>query len=49
VLFSVNAHGAGDIGVPDTLKGVAEILVTQEPAGGSAVPTRPPIIVGRLS
>jgi Anti-sigma-K factor rskA len=49
VLFSVNGQGAGDIGVPDTLKGVTEILVTQEPVGGSAVPTRLPVILGRLS
>ena len=49
VLFSVNAQGTGDIGVPDTLTGAAEILVTQEPVGGSAIPTRPPVIVGRLS
>lgn len=44
-LFSVNSSGAGDIGVPGDLKGVSKVLVTQEPAGGSQVPTRAPVIV----
>lgn len=48
-LFSVSAQGAADIGVPGALQGVQEILVTEEPAGGSLVPTHPPVIVGRLS
>lgn len=47
-LFSVSAQGSDDIGVPETVEGVAEILVSEEPAGGSVIPTRP-IIVGRLS
>ncbi|MBV9801800.1 MAG: anti-sigma factor [Solirubrobacterales bacterium] len=49
VLFSVTAHGAGDIGVPGGLHGVKAILVTEEPAGGTLVPTHPPVIVGPLS
>lgn len=49
VLFSVTARGAGDIGVPGALYGVKEILVTEEPAGGTLVPTHPPVIVGPLS
>lgn len=48
-LFGVSAQGAGDIGVPDTLRGVEEFFVTEEPAGGSRVPTHPAVIVGRLS
>jgi anti-sigma-K factor RskA len=44
-LFSVTAGGAADIGVPGGLDGVREILVTQEPAGGSRVPTGPAVIV----
>jgi hypothetical protein len=44
-LFSVSSSGAGDVGVPGDLKGVSRVLVTQEPAGGSRVPTRPPVIV----
>ncbi len=48
-LFSVSARGAGDIGVPGALQGVAQILVTEEPAGGSTVPTHRAVIVARLS
>lgn len=44
-LFSVNAHGAADVGVPGQLRDVSEILVTQEPAGGSLVPTHQPVII----
>lgn len=49
VLFGVTGQGAGDIGVPGGLKGVAEILVTEEPAGGSLIPTRQPVIIARLT
>ncbi len=49
VLFSVTAHGAGDIGVPAPLNGVNEIMVSPEPDGGSDVPTHPAVIVARLS
>lgn len=48
VLFSVNATGAADVGVPGAMSGLSEVLVTQEPAGGSLVPTRPPVIRVRL-
>lgn len=44
-LFSVNASGAADVGVPGQLRNVSEILVTQEPTGGSVVPTHPPLII----
>lgn len=49
VLFSVSARGARDIEMPTALGGVDEILVTEEPAGGSLIPTSQPVIVGRLS
>jgi Anti-sigma-K factor rskA/Putative zinc-finger len=49
VLFDVSAQGARDVGVPETLHGVKALLVTEEPASGSLVPTRPPVIVGPLS
>jgi anti-sigma-K factor RskA len=48
-LFSVNSSGAGDVGVAGDLKGVNKVLVTQEPAGGSRVPTRAPVIVASLA
>ena len=44
-LFSVTAGGAADVGVPGGLRGVSRILVTEEPAGGSRVPTGPAVIV----
>lgn len=49
VLFSVTTSGAADVGVPGNLRGVNTIMVTQEPAGGSLVPTHPPVIVARLT
>ena len=48
-LFSVTSSGAADVGVPGNLRGVNTIMVTQEPAGGSLVPTHPPVIVARLT
>ena len=48
-LFSVTTSGAADVGVPGNLRGVNTIMVTQEPAGGSLVPTHPPVIVARLT
>jgi len=47
-LFSVTATGAGVVGVPGSLRGVSEVLVTPEPDGGSLVPTHRPVIVARL-
>ena len=48
-LFSVSSTGAGEVGVAGGLNGVTKLLVTSEPAGGSRAPTRPPLIVARLS
>ncbi|HEY2260728.1 MAG TPA: anti-sigma factor [Solirubrobacteraceae bacterium] len=48
-LFSVTAKGDGDVGVPGDLHGVNLVLVTPEPAGGSRVPTHPPVITARLT
>lgn len=48
-LFSVNPEGAADIGLPGSLHAVSEVLVTEEPAGGSRVPTGPPVIVAPTS
>jgi anti-sigma factor RsiW len=44
-LFSVNASGTADVGVPGELRNVSHILVTEEPAGGSVVPTHRPVII----
>jgi hypothetical protein len=48
-LFSVGRTGEVDVGVPGELKGVKQVLVTQEPAGGSPAPTQTPFIVATVS
>jgi anti-sigma-K factor RskA len=48
-LFSVNTQGAGDVGVPGSLKGVNQVMVTPEPAGGSREPTHAPVISAKLT
>lgn len=48
-LFSVTSRGTGDVDVPGDLDGVSEVLVSPEPAGGSLVPTHPPVIIARLT
>ena len=48
-LFSVNSAGQGDVDVPGSLHGVAHVLVTSEPAGGSLHPTRTPVINASLT
>jgi len=48
-LFDVNAAGNSEVDVPGSLKGVSEVLVTPEPAGGSKVPTHAPVIAAQLS
>jgi anti-sigma-K factor RskA len=47
-LFSVTATGDGDVEVPGSLRGVATVMVTPEPAGGSPVPTHAPVISAAL-
>lgn len=48
-LFTVNNEGQADVGVPGSVSGVKEVLVTSEPRGGSPAPTRSPVIIARLS
>lgn len=47
-LFGVTTAGQAYVGVPGDLKGVSEVLVTPEPAGGTKVPTHTPVIVARV-
>jgi hypothetical protein len=47
-LFSVTAGGVANVGVPGQLRGVSAVLVTQEPDGGTLVPTVAPFMVGAL-
>jgi hypothetical protein len=48
-LFSVSRDGAASVDVPGDLKGVEAVLVTDEPLGGSRIPTRTPVISAQLS
>jgi anti-sigma-K factor RskA len=47
-LFSVTSTGSGSVDVPGSLRGVSAVLVTPEPAGGSALPTHAPVLEARL-
>jgi hypothetical protein len=48
-LFSVSRHGDATVDVPGELDGVDAVLVTDEPDGGSRLPTRAPVITARLA
>ncbi len=49
-LFSVTAHGDGQVDLPGNLHGVSLVMVTPEPApGGSTAPTHPPVISASLT
>lgn len=48
-LFSVTSNGEGVVEVPGSLRHVSEVLVTQEPAGGTLHPTSAPVIVAHLA
>jgi anti-sigma-K factor RskA len=48
-LFSTTSTGTASVGVPGGLHGVSAVMVTQEPAGGTSVPTSAPVIVARVS
>lgn len=47
-LFSVR-KGRATVNVPGNLNGVKRVLVTDEPVGGSEVPTRQPVIAASVS
>jgi hypothetical protein len=47
-LFSVR-NGRASVNVPGDLSGVKQVLVTDEPVGGSEVPTRRPVIAARMA
>ena len=48
-LFSVSSAGHATVDVPGDLKGVDAVLVTDEPIGGSKIPTRAPVITASLT
>lgn len=47
-LFTPTTSGAATVAVPNR-PGASEVMVTQEPTGGSRLPTSPAIIVARLA
>lgn len=47
-LFDVGSDGSGNVDVPGDLRRFKEVLVTQEPAGGSTAPTTPSVITASL-
>lgn len=47
-LFAPTSSGSSTVDVPGGLS-TSEVLVTQEPDGGSPLPTSPPVIVAHLS
>jgi anti-sigma-K factor RskA len=48
-LFTVTSSGSATVGVPGSITGVKEVLVTSEPRGGSRVPTTSPVIIAKLA
>jgi anti-sigma-K factor RskA len=48
VLFGVSSDGDADVSLPKSLHGVSLVMVTQEPLGGSPVPTHTPVITAEL-
>jgi anti-sigma-K factor RskA len=48
-LFSTTKDGRASVAVPGTTNGVARVLVTAEPDGGSPEPTSAPVLVASLT
>jgi anti-sigma factor RsiW len=48
-LFSVRADGTATVALPTRPREAREVLVTAEPAGGSARPTSQPVLAARLT
>ena len=48
-LFSTTSSGTASVGVPVSLHGVSAVMVTQEPAGGTLVPSSAPVIVAPVT
>ncbi len=49
VLWSTRADGSAAVAVPGSLDGVEAVLVTDEPEGGSDVPSGPPVITAETA
>jgi hypothetical protein len=48
-LFSTSRHGHATVGVPSDLEDVSAVLVTDEPIGGSQIPTGKQVIAVRVT
>lgn len=48
-LFAPRADGTAAVAVPGDVESMRAVMVTAEPAGGSAAPTRPPVLTAPLS
>jgi anti-sigma-K factor RskA len=48
-VFTVDRSGRGSVGVLGKTSGADTVLVTDEPLGGSTVPSRQPVLRGRLA
>ncbi len=47
-LFTVSHAGTATVGVPGSVAGVRDLLVTSEPLGGSRAPTRKPVVIAAI-
>jgi anti-sigma-K factor RskA len=47
-LFNVTSKNTCDVGLSGSFKGVTEVLVTAEPAGGTQTPTTTPVITAHV-
>jgi anti-sigma-K factor RskA len=47
-LFTPSTNGSADVDIPGDVKGVSTVMVTAEPAGGTATPTTSPVIRASL-
>ena len=48
-VFSVRSDGTGAAGIPQGLKGVRQVMVTRERAGGARAPSEKPVLTVRTS
>jgi anti-sigma-K factor RskA len=48
-LFGVTKAGTAQIGLVGSLKGISDVLVSAEPAGGSPAPTTTPVVDAKLA
>jgi anti-sigma-K factor RskA len=49
VLWAPRSNGSAEVAVPGSLEGVEAILVTDEPRGGSDVPSKQPVITAETA